>query len=114
MKIIRRMRKGIAALLIMGTVGMGLYMTADACNKSSGCYAENHIVECSKVQELVRGAHYVEEPNGYGSWCYVSEVLGEHTIKCSGCKVELRKENRTCAQLHTNEHCYDQYYLCQY
>lgn len=108
------MKKAIIALLIMGALGLGFSQEVYACSKTSGCAATGESVSCGYVQGHSAGAHLVTEPNGYSSYCEVTEVSGTHTIKCSGCNATLRTEYRVCSVIHSNVHCFSQYDKCQY
>lgn len=99
---------GAFMLCVMNTV------TVSACTATSGCYATTTRVVCGAVQSMPYGSHVVTEPNGYQAYCSVTQVAGPHSIYCTGCNAFLRQENRTCSIIHTNQHCFSQYNLCQY
>ena len=106
------MKKGLAVLLAMGIIGLCFSQNVQACNKTSGCYAEGITSECGYVQGTT-GYHEVTEPNGYTSVCTITLVHGPHIIKCAGCKAALRTEYRKCSEVHSNPHCYSQYNMCK-
>lgn len=108
------LKKCLWALLIMGTISVGLPQKVQACDKTSGCYATSKNIACSIVFNLQGSTHTVTEPNGYVAQCSVIAKLSPHTITCAGCGAELGKEIRTCYILHSHDFCADQFNLCQH
>lgn len=108
------LKKSLWALLIMGTISVGLTQKVQACDKSSGCYATSENITCSIVFYLQGSTHTVTEPNGYVAQCSVIAKLSPHTITCAECGAELYKEIRTCSIKHSHDLCSDQYNLCQH
>lgn len=106
MKMIRRMKKGIAALLIMGTVGMGLYMTADAGQTVTGCSHDKQEPEiyCTSVHEYQAGGHAITVGSNLQT-CYESRVAGVHTKKCSKCGELYETFDARCYVIHSNPNC---------
>lgn len=105
-------KKGIITLLILGVFVMGFTTVAYACDKTANCYATGKRSQCGYVQRVEHG-HQVVEPNGYTSWCTVTVVSGPHYIYCTGCNAPLGQENRQCAELHSNPHCYSKENMCK-
>ncbi len=107
------MKKIFAGLLIAGMFFAILSQEVSACDKTANCYATGTSVQCGYVQGYSAGHHLVTEPNGYSSYCEITEVSGSHNIYCTGCGVLLRTETRKCSSVHSNSHCFSAYNLCK-
>lgn len=91
-------------MLIMGTVGMGLYMTADAGQTVTGCehLGTQKAIRCSNVREYQIGSHPVGSDN---SPCKTSRVGGVHDEICLTCLTVVRTFNTDCYELHSHPDC---------
>ena len=95
--------------MLVTTVPQGI----NACTETANCYATGVSVTCGAVNGYESGQHKVEEPNGYVVTCKITAVYGPHTLKCAACEAYLGTDYRTCAQVHSNVHCYSRYNLCK-
>ncbi len=108
----RRLLRGIAALLLMGVVGMNMSQVVLACKATPGCSAKSGTVTCERVVGH-HSVHTVIYPDGYVATCDVATVSGGHILTCA-CGGVIGSEFRTCAIYHSDDHCYDQFNMCQY
>ena len=108
----RYVKKTIAYLIVIFTTMSFYPQSVSACSKTPNCYATGTYKVCGYVNSGV-GAHLVTEPNGYSSYCTITIVSGNHTIKCTGCAADLGTTYATCSEYHSNSHCYDRINLCK-
>lgn len=109
----KKIRKIIAVFSAVAILGLSVGTETLACTQSPECDADNENVVCG-TQYATTTTHIVSYPNGYIGTCAVDTISAIHYIYCSGCKVLLRTEVRTCHIRHSDEHCFDENYRCQY
>ncbi len=96
------MRKVGVLVALIGCMILCNPVRVMACDKTSGCYAKNEIVQCGTIHGEYLYTHYITEPNGYHYSCDVAKESSVHTITCSGCNAYLRSEVRTCSMKHSS------------
>lgn len=104
----KHLKKGLAALLVMGVVGLGSGQVVDACNVTSSCNVERTTMICG-IPTMVPTAHRVPDGNGGGTYCYVIRIRAQHSYTCDGCgaTVSTDADMKTCSETHSSPYCVD-------
>lgn len=102
----KHVKKGFAALLILGVIGLSGSLSADACKVTSGCREEGTTMVCG-IPTIVPTAHIVPDGKGGSDYCYVFIMRSQHSYECDGCKatVSTDADMKTCCETHTYSGC---------
>ena len=106
-------KKLFALCLFMVTLVSAVPQRVDACSKTRDCSATGVTVTCGAVRGDEISSHVITEENGYSTVCKITAVHGPHTLNCAGCGAFLGTDNRTCALIHSDPHCYNRYNMCK-
>lgn len=107
----KHLKKGLAALLVMGVVGLGSGQVVDACYITPGCGETDSHQVCG-IPVMTPSVHTVVNSDDTTVYCHVFAMRSIHTTVCDGCKVTLSTDAgmKTCSESHSV--CGPYYGLC--
>lgn len=98
----KHLKKGLAALLVMGMVGLGSAQVVDACYITPGCDGAFTKTVCG-IPAMAPSIHPVVNSEGKTVYCHVMAKRSVHTTACTKCNATLSTDAgmRTCSESHT-------------
>ncbi len=98
----KHLKKGLAALLVMGVVGLGSGQVVDACYITPGCGGTGLCRVCG-IPAMAPSVHTVTTSNGETAYCHVIAMRSVHTTECIDCGATLSTDAgmRTCSESHS-------------